>query len=100
MLQFYLESYKNLLKTAQEFPKNLGSIDPEEILVESQRLQHQQKKLRKHDALIIQALQESEYESIDWGKVKECQELIQQVVDIFDTISMKAHTQKAMLLKN
>jgi small-conductance mechanosensitive channel len=97
MLEFYLESYKTLLRQAQEFPQNLGSIQPEEILEESQKLQAQQKELRRHDELMLQALQESDHDDIDWNKVGECQDLIQQVVDIFDTIAMKAHTHKAML---
>lgn len=97
MLEFYIESYKVLLRNAQEFPQNLGAIQPEDILAESQKLQEQQKELRRHDQLMLHALKETNHDDVDWDKVRECQELIQQVVDIFDTISMKAHTQKAML---
>jgi len=97
MLDFYLESYKSLLRNAQKFPQNLGSIQPEEVLEESQKLQTQQKKLRRQDELMLQALKGADHDKIDWEKIKECQVLIQQVVDLFDTISMKAHTQKAML---
>lgn len=97
MLVFYLEGYKDLLANAKKFPLNLGTTAPDEILAQSKRLQQQQLELRKHDALMLQALKESDHDSIDWDKVRECQELIQDVVDIFDTISMKAHTQKAIL---
>ncbi len=97
MLEFYIESYKTLLRSAQQFPQNLSAIQPEEVMAESQKLQEQQKELRRHDQLMLQALKETDHDEIDWNKVRECQELIQQVVDIFDTISMKAHTHKTML---